>query len=85
MLAVARFGGGSEMRCKVMGKQWLYSVRYAGEKHTLNFWYANGRFMYSVDKRQQLKDFEIGYKKGRIHREDYINVTQNIPHNFMFL
>lgn len=85
MLAVAQSGRRRGNEVQNMEKQWLYSVRYAGEKHTLSFWLVNGRFMYSVDKRQQLKDFQIGYKKGRIRREDYINVTQNIPHNFMFL
>lgn len=85
MLAVARFGGGAEMRCKNMEKQLIYSVRYAGEKHTLSFWNVGGRFMYSVDGRQQLKDLETGYKKGRIRREDYINITQNAPHNFIFV
>lgn len=77
MLAVARLGGGVEVRCKVMEKQWLYSVRYAGEKHTLSFWLVNGRYMYSVDKKQQLKDLETGYKKGRIRKKDYINITQD--------
>ena len=63
MLAVAIAGGGSEMRCRFMEKQLIYSVRYSGEKHTLSFWLVNGRYMYSVDKKQQLRDLETGYKK----------------------
>lgn len=85
MLAVAIAGGGSEMRCRFMEKQLIYSVRYSGEKHTLSFWLVNGRYMYSVDKKQQLRDLETGYKKGRIRKSDYINITENAKHNFIFV
>lgn len=76
MLTVAAMGGGSGVRCKIMEKQLIYSVRYAGEKHILHFWRVNGRYMYSVDNKQQLKDFETGYKKGRIREKEYINITK---------
>ena len=68
-----------------MEKQLIYSVRYSGEKHTLSFWLVNGRYMYSVDKKQQLRDLETGYKKGRIRKSDYINITENAKHNFIFV
>ena len=85
MLAVANRGGGLKVRCRIMEKQLIYSVRYAGEKHMLSFWNVNGRYMYSVDNKQQLKDLETGYKKGRIRKADYINIIENAKHNFMFL
>ena len=79
MFHVSRCQSGRRLGDEVqnMEKQWLYSVRYAGEKHTLSFWLVNGRYMYSVDKKQQLKDLETGYKKGRIRKKDYINITQD--------
>lgn len=85
MLVVAVMGGGSGVRCRFMEKQLIYSVRYSGEKHTLSFWLVNGRYMYSVDKKQQLRDLETGYKKGRIRKSDYINITENAKHNFIFV
>ena len=58
-----------------MEKQKLYSVRYKGQKHTLTFWSVGGVYMYSVDNRQQLKNLDAGYKRGRISKQDYTNIT----------